>query len=392
MSLNNALTLARQHTIFAVAETTRGTLVFPAASNLVIPAGYGQIGQVPTYSDSEEIVDTRSLIEQFRDAVPSGDWSLPMYIRPSGTAGSVPQGAALLKSLFGSEAIVGATSVEYTLAKQLPSFSLWVKYGDAVFFATGATADSAKGSFTKKGAVKLDLSGKFMALGWCGTDELYSAITYVATPITAIPVKDAKKYTVGGKVTIGTSTNTGAGHAITAVNTSTNTLTVTPGVSSSQLINALVVPFLPTGTIIGEPVESRTTTVSFDGGSTTIKVKGFDFSMGNGIQYQEDEISDVEYATDYVEGDRVVTGSATMIMRRDDLKYFHDGLDTGSGTEKSIKISCGPSVAGDRVYISMTRCQVKVPTLNPTSPTVELKMDFTAMGTSGEDEITMMFN
>ena len=49
----NDLILARKHEIFAVEETTAGTLVFPSATDLVIPAGNGTIGQVPTYTDSE---------------------------------------------------------------------------------------------------------------------------------------------------------------------------------------------------------------------------------------------------------------------------------------------------------------------------------------------------
>lgn len=390
MSTNNAITLAREHAIFVVPETTRGTLVFPLAANLVIPAGYGTLGQVPDYTKSEEIVDSRSLIDQFRDATPSGDWSLPMYLRPSGTAGTVPQGSALLKSMFGAETVVASTSVNYSLAKQLPSFSLWCKYGDTVFFAAGASADQAKLGISKKGALKLDLSGKFMTLGWAGTDELSALIDYVSTPITSIPVKDAKKYTIGGKIKIGADSNSGLGYTVTAVNVTTNTLTITPGIATDQAIDTIVAPFLPTGTIIGAPVESRTATVSFDGGTTIAKIKGLDLLFANDIQYLEDEISSVEYPTDYVEGDRVVTGSVTILLRRDDLKYFYDSLT--AGVEKNIKIFAGAATAGKKVAISMIRTRIKAPSLNPSAPTVELKMDITALGTAGEDEISMLFN
>ncbi|MBU2538082.1 MAG: hypothetical protein KKH22_06560 [Proteobacteria bacterium] len=392
MSLDNKLILAREHKIFVVAEAARGELAYPASTNLIVPAGYGQIGQVPTYSDSEEIVDSRSLIEQFRDALTSGDWSLPMYLRPSGSPGVAPQGGSLFKALFGSETVVGSTSVTYSLAKQLPSFSLWTKYGDTVFFATGATADQAKMGISKKGALKLDLSGKFMAMGWCGTDELSALIDYIATPITAIPVKDAKKYTVGGKIKVGTDDNAGAGYTITAVNVTTNTLTIAVGVQTDHAVDTVVAPFLPAGTIVGSPVESRTASVSFDGGSTAIKIKGMDLTIGNGIQYQEDEIQapGIEYPTDYVEGQRSVVGTVTLLLRRDDLKYFYDGIT--AGVEKNIKISAGENTAGKRVSLTMGRSRIKAPTMNPSSPTVELRMDITALGTAGEDEISMLFN
>ncbi len=387
MSLNNRLTLAREHTIFAVPETTVGTLVFPSAGDLVVPAGYGSIGQVPTYTDSEEIVDSRSLLNQFRDALPAGDWSIPMYLRPSGTAGSVPQGATMLEALFGTETIVGSTSVTYSLATALPSFSLWTKYGDTVFFAKGATVEQTRLAASKKGAVKFEMSGKFMAMGWVGTDELNAAVDYVATPITSIVVKDAKKYCVGGKIKVGSDDNSGSGYAISAVTIATNTLTISPGLTADFAADTVVAPFLPTGTIIGDPVESNSITISLDGGSTTAKIKSFDITMTNGIVYQEDEISDEENPTAYVEGQRSVKGSVTVNMRRDDVKYFYDGLNAGQ--EVGVELVMGAD-AGSIATMTMDKCRLTLPQISPASPTVELRMDLAALGTSGEDEIELV--
>lgn len=387
MSLNNRLTLAREHTIFAVPETTVGTLVFPSAGDLVVPAGYGSIGQVPTYTDSEEIVDSRSLLNQFRDALPAGDWSIPMYLRPSGTAGSVPQGATMLEALFGTETIVGSTSVTYSLATALPSFSLWTKYGDTVFFAKGATVEQTRLAASKKGAVKFEMSGKFMAMGWVGTDELNAAVDYVATPITSIVVKDAKKYCVGGKIKVGSDDNSGSGYAISAVTIATNTLTISPGLTADFAADTVVAPFLPTGTIIGDPVESNSITISLDGGSTTAKIKSFDITMTNGIVYQEDEISDEENPTAYVEGQRSVKGSVTVNMRRDDVKYFYDGLNAGQ--EVGVELVMGAD-AGSIATMTMDKCRLTLPQISPASPTVELRMDLAALGTSGEDEIKLV--
>ena len=390
MSLNNRLAKAREHTIFAVKETTRGTLAFPSATDLVVPAGNGTIGQVPTYTDSEEIVDSRSLMDQFRDALPAGDWSLPMYMRP-GAAGGSPQGSALFESLFGAKAVVSDTSVTYSLAKELPSFSLWLKYGDTVFFAKGATADMAKFASAKKGAVKWDFSGKFMARGWCGTDELAVAIDYVATPITSVVVKDAKKYTVGARIKIGTDDNTAAGFTVTAVDYDTDTLTISPGISSDQPIDAVVAPFLPAGTVIGEPVEARTLAVSLDNGATTTKITSFDLTITNNVQYLEEEIGDEETPTDYVEDQRSVKGNMGLLLRRDDLAYFYDGLLPGQ--YKEMEITCGDdAVAGKLITLAMGKVRLTVPTIEPSAPTVKLATEFTALGTVGEDEISMVIN
>lgn len=390
MSILNRLALSREHVIFAVKETTKGTLAFPAATDLVIPAGNGNIGQVPTYTDNEEIVDSRSLMGQFRDALSAGTWSLPMFMR-FGAVGASPQGSALLESQFGSKTIVASTSVTFGLAKILPSFSLWIKYGDAVFFASGATSNQAKLAVAKKGAVKWDLSGQFMAMGWCGTDELSEAIDYIATPITAIPVKDAKKYTVGGKIKIGTDDNAGLGYAVTASNVTTNILTITPGIETDQAADTVVAPFLPTGTIIGEPVEARTFQVSLDGGATAKKITSLDLTFENGIQYQEEEISDEENPTDYVEGNRSVKSSLTLLMRRDDLGLFYDGRQ--DGVYKDVEISFGDdATAGKLATITMPKSRLTAPAITPTAPTVKLNMELPALGTTGEDEISMLID
>ena len=385
---NNRLALSREHVIFAVKETTKGTLAFPAATDLVIPAGNGSIGQAPTYTDSEEIVDSRSLMDQFRDALSAGTWNLPMYMR-CGAAGASPQGSAILESQFGSKTVVGSTSVTYGLSKILPSFSLWMKYGDAVFFANGATANQAKLSVVKKGAVKFDFSGQFMAMGWVGTDELSAAIDYIATPITAIPVKDAKKYCVGGKIKVGTDDNAGLGYAVTAVNVTTNILTISPGVETDQADDTVVAPFLPTGTVIGAPVEARTFRVSLDGGVTARKITSMDLTFDNGIQYMEEEIGEEENPTDYVEGQRSVKSSLTILMRRDDLEHFYDGMQ--AGVSKDAVISFGDdATAGKLASIAMPNSRLTVPTLSPSAPTVKMNMELTALGTAGEDEISML--
>jgi hypothetical protein len=160
------------HEAFVKKETTAGTLVFPAATDFVIPAGYCNLNQQPTFTDSEEIINSRSLINRFQDMTGAGNWSVPMYLRPSGSAGSVPQGSDLLEAMFGTETIVAATSVTYSLATTKPSFSLWERCGKTVFFAKGCTASKLALNITNKGAVKMDLSGQFMEMGWVGTDQV----------------------------------------------------------------------------------------------------------------------------------------------------------------------------------------------------------------------------
>ena len=185
---------------------------------------------------------------------------------------------------------------------------------------------------------------------------------------------------------IGDDDNAGAGFEITAVAVATNTLTISPGIATAQAAGAPVEPFLPAGTVIGSPVKSRDITVSV--GGVTTKVKGIDLTMANNIQYLEDEIGSEPYPTAYVEDRRSVSGNLSLYFRQDDLRLFYDGYQ---GNEVALEIDCGQD-AGKRARFIMNRVSLAVPRVNPTAPTVELGMDFVALGTNGEDEIQLNFD
>lgn len=392
--MDSALNRALIHEAFAVKETMKGTLVFPSVTDFIVPAGYCNLNQQPTFSDSEEIINSRSLINRFQDMTGAGEWSVPMYLRPSGTAGDVPQGAALLEALFGTETVNVGTSVTYTLAKEKDSFSLWERCGKVLFFAKGCTASRCGISITNKGAVKLDLSGGFMSMGWVGTDQLSADALIAATDV---EVDDSKLFKVGGHVQfkIGSTVynNSDGGYEITDIDYATDTLTITDGAAGglehSLSINDYVEPFLPTGTTIGTPAEAKETTVSFDNGSSTTVIKNLDLTIDDAVEYQEDEITSEGYPVSYVEGRRSVSGSVTMLFRTNDLAYFYDGFETN---EVDIQVQCGEDVAGKRLIINMDTVSLPVPKKSYTAPTVELTMDIVALGSSGEDEIEFLLN
>ena len=227
----NTIAIARNQKIFAVKETVRGTLVPPATGNLIIAAGMGSINQQPSFTNSPEINASRDIINRFQDRTPPGSWSFPVLLRPSGTAGTAPQEDVLMECLLGTKTVTSETSVVYTPALEKPSFSIWMKKDHTVFFGSGATVGSAKFSLATKGGATVELSGKFMKMGWAGTD---TTVGTIASAATAITVADARKFTVGARfefVEAGVAkNNSGAGYAVTAVDTDTNTLTIgSPG-------------------------------------------------------------------------------------------------------------------------------------------------------------------
>lgn len=388
MAYTNKIAIMEGQEIFVVAETTAGTLVFPSASDMVVATGDGSLNQTPSFTDSDEIADTRSVLDSFQDVTPAGNFSIPTYVRPSGSAGSVPSAAALLEACFGTETIVGSTSVTYTPTIALPTVSIWVKKKHSgvdegtVFFASGAVVDRLAMGITAKGAVKCDFSGQFMQLGWCGTDQLNGALTGSETDII---VDDAKKFCVGGRIQIGTDDNSSAGYAITAVNTSTETLTISPANAGAQDDNTTVQPFLPTGTATGYVAENRDSALTVGGES--VNFKSLDFTYTNAVTVLADEITSSSYPSDYAEGKRKVEGSLGIFLRHDDLKHFYNAMN---GVDQAIVLTVDGG-AGKITTVTMGQCRLSVPTVTPTAPTISLNIPFLAKASSGEDEIDIEF-
>lgn len=111
---NNTIAKSRRQKVFVVLEDVPGALQFPTATDLVLPAGDATMNQTPQFTDSEEKRDTLDVLARCQDALPPGDWSIPLYIRPAGTLGSAPQGEAMFIALQGllNPATTAALSAE----------------------------------------------------------------------------------------------------------------------------------------------------------------------------------------------------------------------------------------------------------------------------------------
>lgn len=103
MSENSNIGLSRKQRVFAILEDTLGELKFPDAAGFIRPAGNAVINQNLEFSDSLELQDTLDVLDVFPNAIPAGDFSIPMYIRPNSTFSSDPQGSCLFESMMGDK-------------------------------------------------------------------------------------------------------------------------------------------------------------------------------------------------------------------------------------------------------------------------------------------------
>lgn len=90
--------------LFAVLEDTPGQPSYPAREDFIAVANDATATQTPQYTDSQEKLGTRDVIERFRGATPAGESSPAMLLRV-GKTGEKPQGYAMLLSLFGTSTL-----------------------------------------------------------------------------------------------------------------------------------------------------------------------------------------------------------------------------------------------------------------------------------------------
>lgn len=379
--MTNTVAGAYEQLAYAVKETTKGTAVFPsAATELIVAAGSVDINQQPTYTDSDEINDSLDTLARFRDQVGAGTFTIPSYIRPSGAAGTAPMGDVLFESLMGTKTVVASTSVSYTQAKTKPSFTLWVKKDHTVFFGTGACCESGKSSSTNKGGSRFDFSGGFLKMGWAGTDSANGEVT----ASDQIIVNNAKLFTAGAFVALGSDDNTGAGYEIESVNLTTNTLTMVDTVSCAD--EAVVKGFLPSSfTPVGDPIENKDLTITFDAESKILKT--LDVTINSPVAWQTDEITSDGYVTEYIEDKRSISVNPTALFREQDVGYFTDAME-GEQVAVVAVLSDG---AGKICTMNYPYTTLEVPNITTSAPTVSLTITGTALGNVGEDSCSIVF-
>jgi hypothetical protein len=346
------------------------------------------VNQTPDFTDSEEVRNSRDVLTRFQDRFKPGEWEIPMYARPSGSAGTAPMASSIYEAFFGVKTVNGGTSVVYSQAIEKPSLSIWIQNDHTVFWARGATVSKLEPELVNTGAFKIMCTGQFMEQGWVGTDNLNGG-----EPIseTNIVVDDAKKFKAGGKVQfkdVSTGTvynNSGSGYTISSSTPATETVVISPGLEIALDDDDIIQPFLPSGTVSGNPVESRKGKANVDSVDTPIKT--LKFEINDPAQYLEDEITLTEYPDSYVEATREITGEMAIYFRENDVKFFYDGQNNSVIPLKMIS----GTTAGSIVEFLLPYASVEVPSAEEDDPTMSLSMNFTATGSTGEDSCTLTF-
>lgn len=275
-------------------------------------------------------------------------------------------------------AVVHMLSRIYSQNVCRPTCSIYILNDDKLMlFMSGCspTQNVVRLQRTQGQMFTFDFQGRRM--GWCGVGEVAEAPVGTAVKLS---VGGADAYTVGGYVRNKTrgDDNSGHGYRITAVDDTTDTLTLSAAPANWQEGDELF-PWMPSATPIGVALESRHGNVMVDGkvgkmneGSLTISCPVTNL----------DEMGD-EYPGEGIDTKRTITLSRSINFRAKDGVEFGKGY---RGYELPVAALAGKNPGLTLVHY-MPRMKFNTPEVGEGDSAITLTQDGTALGVTGEDAL-----
>jgi hypothetical protein len=431
-----AIGISRSQVVFAKKETTRGTLVFPAAIDFIRPAGIALINQVPEFTPSEELRNTLDILDEFQNAIPPGEFSVNMYCRPAATIGGTPQGDALFQSWQGSlnPATAGSLSASATTTATTLTFdgltggempnrgvillgTEYVRYTGITRASQTATAGTLTGcvrgyfgsTATNYAAnANMNLKSRFYKQAvtapsfslWIKTDHFLQGMSgcSVNNAVVGVNNEGAVMFTMTGQGM--KMVFAGRGTMAAAATAGATLLTVNDAdlysvdariqnITDSDTNGTSGYTITRVDTDNDQIAVSPAITLGWE---TSDVIEGYlPTATVIGTQYITDEVG-TTYPEGYVEDVRNISSDMNIYFRKSDAKYFNLGLNA---YEVPIAIVFGRTATaadyrGMEVYLK--RAKLKTPEIAGDGPTLTLSMGLTALGTVGEDSAELVFN
>ena len=361
-------------------ESTYGVAVKPAAAD-AFRATSITMGAPVGREFPNDRRNTRSRIERTESRTPVQPWNATGILRPSGTAGTAPDIGDLLKHTLGTETVAGGSSVTYSLLKDPTALSASIyrsttDLGEGVYGACVQTLN-----LTWSGDSYITWNAAGVAKDYIQTGNTLANGT--GSSATALIVDDADFYTKYSVISLASTNDI----QVTAVNYSTNTLTIA---SSSWSDNAIVKPYFPSPTLAGDPLFGTSGSLSLDNGSTTITHLGGSITVTTGIDLLNTEFGGSSATDVVVPAYREVSGSVDFLVRKDEAHLF---TEFRRQVQKDVVITLGTD-SGKRLKINCNVTEFD-PTQrdSPESDMIRYTANFVALASSsGEDEVTLVID
>lgn len=406
--MNNVIGIGKNQVCFTAMETVKGNLEASANINAnkvgyFLTSGEGSINQELEILDDKQLRNGRSKRNPIRGRYNPGKYSFPTYVKPLVATASTDYDNIieidhLLKAALGGT-VTYTAGVEYPLGSVLPTFNLFIKKDHTLFIGLGCTVNTLKASVKGSDVGTLTFDGEFMKMLYAGTTEVTSA---AATGATTIEVSDATAYNMvpmasgtatvdkGAYIKFGTDT---AAYQITAIDFSTNVLTVTPALADAVASGASVTGWTPPNAATtawverGDATHGKLGMTAIDAAGQATPATNFptldiELTLTNNVKYSVDEKDGSMYAQDFFTSEfRDVTGSVNLYFRTNDIKYWKMALDQ---TEKSLLIPIG-NVAGHIMKFYFPHIEITTPNISGENEITQ-KFDFKALMYSAIDD------
>lgn len=384
MGLTADHSLGRLQKFFSKTEGTAGTFEKPVATDAA-KVTKATFGWQPERTIRNATRQTRSALERVTGKIMC-PWSVEAEIVPSGTAGTPPDLHPLYKAALGSYTNTPGTSDAYAPSDSQvrDTVSMTSHYPDVLMQSIwGALVETMTLSIQGGSIPTVKWDGPSMGHAHTGTSTLNGAM--VATPTMIVQTADAWNFEINSVVQVGSEDNSSAGFKVTA-DSSRPSFTLEASVTN-QIDTSAVIPFTPTETTAGTTLMGISGSASIDAGS--IDIVGIDVTVKQNLKTNEDEALQ-QYISDAIPGWREVTGELTFKARKDWVIYWAERKDLT--TSKDIQVIAGSS-AGHRLQIDLNQVEFDFTDLDvPTDDTPTIfSVPFTALGSSGADEITLTF-
>jgi hypothetical protein len=382
MGLTQQHALARLLKFFHGYEATAGTFEKAVATDAakVLKVDFALEQERAPREDSRQ---TRSLLERITQRA-NVTWAVEAEVIPSGTAGTPPDLHDMLYAAFGGYTNTPATSDAYTLAntQTLRTLSMTRHVPDVIQESVwGAWVDKLTMSISGTERPKLKFEGGAMGYALTGTSTLNGAMSGSTTMV--VQTADGNNFATNSVVQVGSDDNSSAGYKVT-VDSSRPSFTIESSATASNSDDVL--PFAPSETTAGSPIASIVGSLTYD--SASVPITAAEVTLTNNIRPIDDEAF-AQYVSDVVPGYRDVNGSLTLRCRKDLLIHF---ANRRAFSTRAATIALG-TTAGAIATISIPYLEVDFAAVDIPAGDGDVicNVPFTALGSSGEDELSLTF-
>jgi len=184
-------------------------------------------------------------------------------------------------------------------------------------------------------------------------------------------------------VKIDADDNSGAGFLVT-VDSAAPSFTIEAVATGSD--GAAVIPFVPTYSLTGSPISGIAGTFTWD--SFAAVLTALEFTLKNNFAPFNDEAL-TQHVRDAGVGDRIIKGSMTFRVRKDHLIHI---LNRKAFAAKALSLTVGGAAqSGTRLVVTMGQCEMDITEVQaPESGEATINASFSALGSSGNDALTLM--